>query len=411
MDTNLESSKNINMNVPENFTDEIKKEIYVLLINNNIEFEIEIPFATIGLILNNNGFNKERFGFTQMKNLIEELPYFSKKIVEMNGVPQIILTLHKVEEFDIVPDENYTPKSIDDSKVKNKLFQFAYFKDIDSALKELAEMALYEDWGKKNWILRSYLNYTFEKQFIDDRVTEKNSYAAFNTGLFDKKYRSIIALFKKNPIQNKSPYLFKSFCIMGARGDGKILSNHFSDDELQRAAYFSRFEDFYFDYNRKHKIDYDHILIDNINRIPLEFIAKYSHGNLEVEEIINKIKNIHNTEKETLYERLRDIISKDDELYFDLQMPLKAAVELSCNEKIQQNYKLAVPLYYPTTGKMGFLMPLSLIEKFGKADVALVMNLTSAGIYQGHTILDMDMAYVDARLINRPDSEWLRPAE
>ena len=42
------------------------------------------------------------------------------------------------------------------------------------------------------------------------------------------------------------------------------------------------------------------------------------------------------------------------------------------------------------------------------ADVALVVEkLKDTGNYQGQTILTMKMAYQDARLVFRPNSEWL----
>ena len=43
------------------------------------------------------------------------------------------------------------------------------------------------------------------------------------------------------------------------------------------------------------------------------------------------------------------------------------------------------------------------------ADVALVVEKQESGNYQGQTILTLQMAYLDARLICRPNSEWLDP--
>ena len=42
-------------------------------------------------------------------------------------------------------------------------------------------------------------------------------------------------------------------------------------------------------------------------------------------------------------------------------------------------------------------------------DLALVVTKNSSGnFYQGHTCLTLEMAYNNARLIAKPDSNWLR---
>ena len=44
----------------------------------------------------------------------------------------------------------------------------------------------------------------------------------------------------------------------------------------------------------------------------------------------------------------------------------------------------------------------------GRVDLALVVERQPSGAYQGQTILTLDMAYTDSRLVARPDSDWLR---
>ncbi|MGK7924441.1 MAG: DUF3825 domain-containing protein [Spirulina sp.] len=48
------------------------------------------------------------------------------------------------------------------------------------------------------------------------------------------------------------------------------------------------------------------------------------------------------------------------------------------------------------------------ISNRSRADVALVITRTD-GVYSGETILTLDMAYNNARLLARPDTEWLQP--
>ena len=76
-------------------------------------------------------------------------------------------------------------------------------------------------------------------------------------------------------------------------------------------------------------------------------------------------------------------------------------------EKIIRNYKIAIPHWYK--GRIQLLLPLNLTSD-SEADLALVAEKDSTGnIYRIVTALTMDMAYMDARLITRPDRDWLNP--
>ena len=75
--------------------------------------------------------------------------------------------------------------------------------------------------------------------------------------------------------------------------------------------------------------------------------------------------------------------------------------------QVKWNFRTAVPLYYLRQDTMNLLLSLCLIDEYD-ADVALVVEMQDSGKYIGQTVLTMDQAYVNARLICRPDSEWLR---
>ena len=79
--------------------------------------------------------------------------------------------------------------------------------------------------------------------------------------------------------------------------------------------------------------------------------------------------------------------------------------------RARRNYKVIVPQWYPELGEAGtsFLLPLDLTGT-GRADLALVVSAISDRAYRGHTILTLPMAYSHARLVARPDSEWLLPS-
>jgi hypothetical protein len=76
-------------------------------------------------------------------------------------------------------------------------------------------------------------------------------------------------------------------------------------------------------------------------------------------------------------------------------------------EKIRRNYKIAIPHWYHS--KIQLLLPLN-ITSDTEADLALVADKDAERrIYRIKTALSMDMAYIDARLICRPDRDWLNP--
>jgi hypothetical protein len=66
-------------------------------------------------------------------------------------------------------------------------------------------------------------------------------------------------------------------------------------------------------------------------------------------------------------------------------------------------------MYRPQENKLQLLMPIYLSGSFtNKPDFALVLDLED-GIYTPETILPLDAAYQNARLIAKPDELWLNP--
>lgn len=71
--------------------------------------------------------------------------------------------------------------------------------------------------------------------------------------------------------------------------------------------------------------------------------------------------------------------------------------------RIKENYKAAVPQYF--RGAIQFLIPISLGDP-AIVDLSLAVG-REGDIYTGHTCLTLDMAYNNARLIAKPESDWL----
>ena len=69
----------------------------------------------------------------------------------------------------------------------------------------------------------------------------------------------------------------------------------------------------------------------------------------------------------------------------------------------QRSYRVAVPQYY--RGRIQLLLPLYLRES-GSPDLALTLEKHGEW-YRAATVLYPDWAYRHARLLSRPNSEWL----
>ena len=81
---------------------------------------------------------------------------------------------------------------------------------------------------------------------------------------------------------------------------------------------------------------------------------------------------------------------------------VKAAIE-----RVRRNYKVAIPQYFLTTGTIQLLIPLCLTDP-NTADLAIVVE-DYGSMYRASTCLTLDMAMNNARLLARPDRDWLNP--
>ncbi|WP_172623324.1 DUF3825 domain-containing protein [Arabiibacter massiliensis] len=292
--------------------------------------------------------------------------------------------------------------------------QFAWFGPWDELLGQLAEAALPEPWdfggpdehGHRFSILNSYLRTTFYRLEAEGkiRVAEDRSFAAFNTGLVDSRFDDICACFE--PGFGTFEWRFVGFAASGSRALKKRVIRSFNPLP-QPARYFDRLEDLLFDLDRALVIDYDHILLDNIGRLPLAFLDSELDGSAEASKLVRALDAAGPDEREGLLEELADVVDTDSRLFRRLRNRMEDAVDIA-RRRVRWNFKTAIPSYYPRANAMSLLLPLSLIDD-AHVDAALVVQLTESGNYQGQTILTMEQAYKHARVICRPDSDWLTP--
>lgn len=294
-----------------------------------------------------------------------------------------------------------------------ELERFAFLGSWSNFLEELERKALPEPWdfedsqNKKYFILQKYIQYTFYRLQLEDKVcvAEDGSFAAFNTGLVTQHYDDLYACFEPSDESHKTKWRFLEFCTAAGRGVGKRLVDYFNPLP-QPPSYFECKEDLLFDLEKELHTDYEHILLDNVARLPLEFLREECHGMRAALEVVDRIEEAGDwREKKLRYQELSDRIAETPRLFNRLRNRLEDAIEMA-RKQVRWNYKTAIPCFFPTRNVMSLMLPLSLQDD-SRADAALVVERTRSGNYQGQTILTLQQAYLDGRLLCRPNSEWL----
>ncbi len=159
--------------------------------------------------------------------------------------------------------------------------------EYSSVLEYLVKISLPEKWhfGEKTNarypypILYNYLTYTFYKLNRDGLVFEKTAsgerWAAFNTGLVDKLYDPIFALFRGSAY-GSPPWRFYDFCVPGKRKSGRKLTSEF-DPLPEPARYFDSNFAMVLDTSREIHVDYEHVIFDGVSRdrFPYAFLEQH----------------------------------------------------------------------------------------------------------------------------------------
>ena len=263
-------------------------------------------------------------------------------------------------------------------------------KEANDFLQKIESEAIKENWKLKSHeksaieypVLSSYLAFTFYKLVAEYQSFGKDfpkkvklgfssdgKYVAFNSNLLDKHWGEI--------------YICGE---LKTNGDDLLI---YKPIRCTRLELTNRY----------------YIQLNSSTLKPAEFFTDINdvvyHADWPVEKE-NYIKYEHCIKR--LRERYpdRDITSKE----------LNSAIEISI-KLAQRNYKLIVPMYYPAEKRIQFLMPLYFGDAETHPDCALVLSPMNEATkyYMPETIFDLDQAYKDARLIAKPDNEWLRPQQ
>lgn len=281
--------------------------------------------------------------------------------------------------------------------------------DAGSFLERLAQMAIEETWTasiEKNrtyGILRSYITHTLYRLRDEDRlapagtprkVDEVNGRIYFNSGLLSRLFRQIIIVGDKKELKIDIPafgvHTYDMICSVAPYSENDREIAKIYDGTTYKipgiAQYFKEKTEVIFDAEIAIRLNDMHIFEDGVER---KRLPKYD---VEYQECKN-----NQAAKDALLAR----IARD----FDSAI-------LRARLMAERNYKLAVPQFWRETGEIQFLLPIYLgeMEEADKPQCALALALDRSGrvpYYRGATILTLDMAYNNARLIAKPDVFWL----
>ena len=248
----------------------------------------------------------------------------------------------------------------------------------DKKIAYLAKTALPEPWsfGKDkdtnpHRILKNYFEHTYERLREEGKIllSSDGQYSCMNTGLLTVYNQEIFALFKKSTREEGLPWFFMSIVN---ESDKRFTMNFTKLPEI--ANYAEKPEDLIYDRRLEIVIKKEHIIDDNYER----FLA-IGHDS---KQLINVLLD---NAKETLV------------------------------KKLQRNFKLALPFYYHNTKtgdrKMQLLAPVYFPGSPVKLAFVLNKMVGEEGgmdYYEAVTVLPVEWAYMNARLIVRPDEEWAK---
>lgn len=281
-----------------------------------------------------------------------------------------------------------------------------------SVLAALAQLALPERWDyaqspadpKRQFpILHSYLVHTFGHLVLENKVLvdDSGSWAAFNTGLVDKRYEPIHAIFA--PGYDK--WRLEGFCIPGEGVNGKNLVRYFTP-RPSAAHYFTDPVEMLYDIKGgRPELSWEHIIVQRIDRYPAEFIRDHwPQGFPERDD-----SALSNDQRKRHYEELGKAIESDERTYRRAISRVRDAVDLAI-KRVAWNVKTAVPQYYPQVKKLQLLLPLCVVSD-DAVDVALAVEKTQSGTYSfdfRHGLSEREVGMSPRQRLVKPRSDQRR---
>lgn len=275
----------------------------------------------------------------------------------------------------------------------------------DSRLQQLKEISEQERWHYRKLpsrrqlpVLHDFIRFTFQRTHEQGKVAEVGDVACFNTGLLTPNHEQIFGYFRRITDSR-----FKNF-------DGEWYlhswaeesSHHLGDFTVlpDLATYWMSADDIVFKPELEVSPQVDHIIDENLERFPVAF-----GGSVGDDGIPNSLQwDIDEDDESDLGTQSRPPEGRDvpEAVRFVLRNLLDGAISRTVR-LCRRSYRVAVPQFY--SGRIQLLLPLYLR---GASDVDLALTLERVGDrYRAATVLLPDWAYTHARLLSRPNSEWL----
>lgn len=339
---------------------------------NTLEAHPDFPNKRLGRVKFWNDF--KNFGFVEPEDRSMDLFMCSNNLANTDfGLPQagdrIEFNTAKSDRGPVAVD----PKLVGFVDTGNPFFDIVENRNT-CWKEELANLAEEENWNLSADyqqgtlpLLDNYIRYTFHRLAETNglRVSADGMVMAFNTGLVTYHQESIFGVCLLNPSNTGRKWILARFV---KEFDSEFVRK-FGANLPPLAEYFDDPAELLFDRRLQLFINIDHIM-DNLSRFPV-----YLRG----EEFM-----------------ARQLIE---------------SARLQTEKRVYRNYKTAIPHYYRERGREGrlqLLLPVFLNNP-SSPDLALTVSKNEDGsAYLSSTVLTLDMAYCNARLLSKPDTEWLR---
>lgn len=262
--------------------------------------------------------------------------------------------------------------------ITENMFDMAYVPNWKEQLSALQRMALPEPWRYKepaferknveNPILEKYISAIFRNQVLSHQNAQspaeaqrylcvQSGYICYHTGLLTHRYKPIYGFLEKNRMPGRFDWVLRGFYDDAAsmlRPVESLPAKPFSLIQQEQLGFRP---------NQEIRVNTDHILDDpdNLMRIP---------------------------------ESVRG--------FLNLYLLLETGVEMA-RRKAEYFPSTVVPQMFH--GHLQYLLPISLTDP-NKTDLAMTLTPMD-GYYVGSTCLTLEMAYSNARLLERPIAPWL----
>lgn len=348
------------------------------------------------------------------------------KIIEVRGEPTAIpsydtntrKTTNKIQQssFETSPGQQLSKWAninlIDHQRTIDNDDGTTSLKEYKSCLPELHKMLLAgEEWDfesekltEKRRILENYIRFMFYRIGMEGKISysKDGSIAIFDTGLVDNLFEPIYGVFRANASNAKRPYSFEGWCSAGRGQLGKKILTPF-DRLPDRAEFFSNINDVVLPRDIEVVEQWEHIIDDGVKRgrYPAKFLKKYVPENFNFDE--NRAEPGASGRQKYLEQAMNAI--QDGSNYLEFKHKIESCIKTAL-KRVEWNYKTAIPIYHPRRNKMSIALPLALFDS-ETADLALILEKKNIRTYYASTVLTLDQAYLSARLVCRPLSDWL----